>query len=91
MTADPAESHSRPLGSEGNTRGVIQEKNRVDLNNKETFDYGKGSHEHSAQFLGTNMLRCFYWVKLLNGFGFTETIDKFDKKVEQKKKREEEQ
>ena len=32
MTADPAESHSRPLGSEEKTRGIIQEKNRVDLN-----------------------------------------------------------
>ena len=70
MTADPAEAHGRPLGSEEKTRGIfgIQEKNRVNLNNKETFDYGKGSHEHSAQFLGTSMLRHTYWQRLLEVF-----------------------
>ena len=70
MTADPAESHSRPLGSEEKTRGIIQEKNRVDLNKK--FGYKDQPHEHSAQFLGTNMLRKNYWKKLLTTFDLTE-------------------
>ena len=73
MTADPAaaESHSRPLGSEGNTRGVISKKEKVDLNMK-PFEYGKAEHGHSAQFLGTNMLRKNYWKKLLTTFDLTE-------------------
>ena len=78
-----AEAHGRPLGSEEKTRGVIQEKNRVDLNDKKTFGYGKGSHEHSAQFLGTNMSRCFYWVKLLEIFEF-DPIDEFKDKIKKK-------
>ena len=85
MTAYPAaaESHSRPLGSEGNTRGVISKKEKVDLNMK-PFEYGDNqSHGHSAQFLGTNMSRCFYWVKLLEIFGF-DPIDEFKDKIKKK-------
>ena len=59
MTANPAESHSRPLGSEEKTRGIIQEKNRVDLN-KAPFNYGDDrSYSHSAQFLGDQYVAAY--------------------------------
>ena len=71
MTADPAKAHGRPLESQ---QDVIVITANIDLN-REPFGYGKGPHEHSAQFLGTSMLRYTYWVQLLQSFGFTETID----------------